>query len=91
MTPASRIAIVPLGLSTATFFVVTYVLCTLLGLLFSFFNGIHQLYPLFFPGFTWFTWPSFFIGLIWVFVYGWYIAVTFGVIYNYFARRAGSI
>lgn len=87
MTPTSRVAVVPLGMSLSLFFVVTYLLCILLEVLVSA-HGIQQLYPMFFPGFTWITWPSFFIGLFWSFVYGWYIAVTFGVIYNYFSRGA---
>lgn len=89
MTTPSRIAIVPLGMTIATFFVVTYVLCVLIGVLISP-QGVQQLYPMLFPGFTWITLPSFFIGLFWVVVYGWYIAVTFGVIHNFFAGHVWS-
>jgi len=37
------------------------------------------------PGFTWLTWPSFLLGLIESFAYGWYIALIFGPLFNLFA------
>jgi hypothetical protein len=83
MNKAGRIAIVPLGMTLGTFFVVTYILCVLFGLLVSY-PGMHRLLSDMMPGFTWITWPSFFIGLVWAFVFGWYIAVVFVPIYNFF-------
>jgi len=64
--PTSRIAIVPLGLTLSFFLVITYVLCVIYGLL-GFQQGMHQLLFQIIPGFTWITWPSFFIGLFWTF------------------------
>ena len=64
--PTSRIAIVPLGLTLGFFLVITYVLCVIYGLL-GFQQGMHQLLFQIIPGFTWITWPSFFIGLFWTF------------------------
>ena len=89
MTTSPRLSIVPVGLSLSTFFVITYLLCILLGLLFSG-HGIQQLYPMLLPGFTWLTWPSFLLGLVWVFAYGWYIAIVFAPIYNFFAARGAN-
>jgi len=34
------------------------------------------------------SWHTFFLGLFESFVWGWYIAIVFGVIYNFFLRRA---
>lgn len=89
MTAPSPLAIVPFGATLSTFFVLTYVLCVLIGVLISP-HGLAQIYPMLFPGFIWITWPSFFIGLFWVVVYSWYIAIGFGIIHNYFARRVWS-
>lgn len=83
MDKVSRIAIVPLGLTLGTFFVVTYILCVLFGLVVSA-PGMHRLLSDLMPGFTWITWPSFFVGIAWSLVYGWYIAVLFAPIYNFF-------
>jgi len=48
---------------------------------------MHQLLFQIIPGFTWITWPSFFIGLFWNFVLGWYIALVFAPLFNLFAAR----
>jgi hypothetical protein len=60
------------------------------GLL-GFQQGMHQLLFQVIPGFTWITWPSFFLGLFWSFVLGWYIAilrvVVFVPLFNLFAAR----
>ena len=84
--PTSRIAIVPLGLTLSFFLVITYVLCVIYGLL-GFQQGMHQLLFQIIPGFTWITWPSFFIGLFWTFVWGWYIALVFAPLFNFFSAR----
>ena len=84
--PTSRIAIVPLGLTLSFFLVITYVLCVIYGL-FGFQQGMHQLLFQIIPGFTWITWPSFFIGLFWTFVWGWYIALVFAPLFNFFTAR----
>jgi len=88
-SPATpHIPVLVLGLSLSVTFVVTYVLCILYGLL-GFSAGAHaSLLPSILPGFTWITWPSFLLGAVEVFVYGWYIAVVFGVIFNFFATRS---
>jgi 2TM family of unknown function (DUF5676) len=82
----SRIPIVALGLSLSLFLGLSFALCVLLGLVLPEF-GLHQPWLQFLPGFTWLTWPSFFLGLIESFAYGWYVALIFGPLFNFFARR----
>lgn len=86
MNATARLAIVPMGLSLGSFLVITYVLCVLFGILVSD-RGMHQLLAQLLPGFTWITWPNFFLGLLWSFVYGWYVAVVFAPLYNFFNAR----
>ncbi len=38
----------------------------------------------------WLTWPSFFLGLLEVFVYGGLVGLVFGPIHNVFAMRSGA-
>ena len=87
---ATRLSIVPLGMSLGFTFVVSYVLCVAYGML-GFQQGMHQLLFQIFPGFTWITWPSFFLGLLWSFVFGWYVAilraVVFVPLFDVFAAR----
>lgn len=86
MNPTARLAVVPTGLSLGSFLVITYVLCVLFGILVSD-RGMHQLLAQLLPGFTWITWPSFFLGLFWSFVYGWYVAVVFVPLFSFFNAR----
>ena len=86
MNTTVRLAIVPLGMSLASFLVITYVLCVLFGVFVSE-RGMHLLFGQLRPGFTWITWPSFFLGLLWSFVFGWYAAVLFAPLFNFFAAR----
>jgi hypothetical protein len=86
----TRLDIVPLGLSLGITFVISYVLCIVYGIL-GFQQGMHQLLFQIFPGFTWITWPSFFLGLFWSFVFGWYVAIlralVFVPLFDLFAAR----
>ncbi len=86
--PICRIPVVALGLGLGSFLVVSYVLCILLGLIVPQW-GLHQPWLQFLPGFTWLTWPSFLLGLAESFAYGWYVALIFGPLFNFFAARRG--
>lgn len=77
-----------LGMGLGTFLVITYLLCIGFDLLFPSLAMSPAWAPLL-PGFTWLTWPGFLIGLVDVFAYGWYVALVFAPLYNYFAGREG--
>jgi len=82
----ARIPVMALGISLSIFLGLTFILCVIFGLLFP----AHPMYPAwspFLPGFTWLSWPSFFIGFIEALAYGWYAALIFAPIYNYLAAR----
>ncbi|WP_246249260.1 hypothetical protein [Chelativorans alearense] len=64
----------------------TYTLCVLCGVVVSD-ADMHQLLPMLLPGFTWLNCPSFLLGLAWSFFYGWYAALVFVPLFNYFAAR----
>lgn len=91
--PAERrvaiIPIVPLGLSLGLFFVISYLACVGLYLLLPSALLNHAVLTLFLPGFELLDWKSFFLGLIESFGYGWYVALIFGPLYNFFALRRG--
>ena len=82
----SRIPLIPFGAGLSAFLAISYALCILLGLINNNW-GLHQPWLQFLPGFTWLTWPSFFLGLVEVIGYGWYTALVFGPLYNFFVVR----
>ena len=85
---ARTVAIIPLGQALSAFFIVSYMLCIAGYLLFPGMPVKHESLAIFLPGFTLLTWHTFFLGLIESFMWGWYIAILFGAIYNFFLRRA---
>ena len=84
---AASIRIVTLGLSLSVFFVISYVICIAGYLLLPGFRVQHEALSMFLPGFKLLTWQSYFLGLVESFIWGWYIALVFGPIYNFFSRR----
>lgn len=87
---AASIRIVTLGLSLSVFFVISYMICIAGYLLLPGFPVQHAALSIFLPGFELLSWQSYFLGLIESFVWGWYIALVFGPLYNFFQRRIAS-
>ena len=84
---ARRISIPALGFSLGTFFVISYVIC-ILRYLADLIPGIrHDALSVILPGFTLLSWGSFFLGLAESFVWGWYVALVFAPLHNYFAAK----
>jgi hypothetical protein len=81
-------SIVSLGLSLSAFLMISYTLCVIYGFFISD-RGMHQLFSSLLPGFTWITWPSFFMGLLWSTALGWYVAIVFIPISNFIHQRFG--
>src|SRR3954470_19069791 len=83
------ISIIVLGQALSAFLIVSYLLRILGWFIWP--NGPvqHASLGIFLPGFTLLSWHTFFLGLFESFVWGWYIAVVFGLLYNIFARRTG--
>ena len=81
-----RIPVFAFGMSLGIFLAVTYTLCVGFDLLFPG-QAMYQTWLRLLPGFTWLTWPSFLLGLVESFAYGWYVALIFGPLFNFFARR----
>lgn len=82
----ARIPLVAFGLGLSLFLAISYVLCVAYGLIVAN-QGMHQLLSAILPGFTWITWPSFLLGLLWALAAGWYVALVFTPLFNFFAAR----
>jgi hypothetical protein len=83
------IPIVALGMSLGSFLALTFVFCVLFDLWLPD-QAMNVVWAPLLPGFTWISWPSFFLGLIESFAYGWYVALVFGSLYNFFAARSAK-
>lgn len=83
---SARVPVVALGISLSLFLVLTYALCVLFDLWFPSL-AMNPVWSKLLPGFVWITWPSFFLGLAEAFAYGWYVALIFAPLFNFFSRR----
>ena len=81
---ASLIPVYALGMAMSLFFVISYALCVLAYLLFPDMISGHAILPLLLPWFKFLSWGSFFLGFIESFVLGWFVAIVFGPLYNFF-------
>lgn len=84
--PPPRLPVLAFGMSLGIFLSVTYVLCVAFDLLFPG-MAMYETWLRLLPGFTWLSWPSFALGLVESFAYGWYVALVFAPLFNFFARR----
>ena len=82
----SRLPVLALGTILSAFLAITYLLCVLYHVVFPN-QVVTEMWFAMFPGFTWLTWQSFVLGLIESIALGWYAALVFGPLYNFFADR----
>ncbi len=80
------LSLISIGHASSLFLALTYCLCIGFDLLFPE-HAMYRAWQTLLPGFSWLTWKSFFIGLAWSYSYGWYFAVIWVPIYNYFDRK----
>ena len=76
------------GHAISLFLAVTFVACVGFDLLFPE-HAMYEAWLKLLPGFEWLNWSSFFLGLIESYGYGWYFALIWVPIYNFFAMRQG--
>jgi 2TM family of unknown function (DUF5676) len=85
--PRALIPVLAFGTSLGLFLLISYLLCILFYLLFPGLVLNHAVLTLFLPGFKLLDWRSFLLGAVESFGYGWYVALIFGPLYNFFAAR----
>ena len=86
-SPAHFIPVIALGMGLSLFLALSYILCVLA---YVWLPGVpieHSALLIFLPGIKLLTWASFCWGLIESLAWGWYVALVFGPIYNFFAAR----
>ena len=84
---AQVIPVLALGLALSMFLAISYALCVLGYVFWPNLPIEHSALSIFLPGFTLLTWTSFLLGLVESFGWGWYIALIFAPLYNFFAAR----
>ena len=82
-----RISVVVLGLSLSLFLTISYVVCIIGYLVLPGLPIEHSALSIFLPGFALLSWRTFVLGAIESFAWGWYGALIFCPLFNFFAAR----
>ena len=77
------------GHASSLFLAVTFTLCVAFDLLFPE-HAMFETWRKLLPGFEWLSWGSFFLGLVESYGYGWYFALIWVPLYNFFVLRHGT-
>ncbi len=80
------ISLAAVGHASSLFLLITFTLCVVFDLLFPA-HAMFKAWQDLLPGFEWISWKSFVIGLIESYAYGWYFALIWVPIHNYFISR----
>lgn len=80
-----RIPVMALGMSLGLFLAITFVICMIWGLIVPG-AAMYSVWRALLPGFTWISWQSFLLGLAESFAYGWYVALIFAPLFNFFSE-----
>lgn len=87
---ARTIPVLVLGSALSLFFMISYMICVLGYLFLPELPINHAMLAIFLPGFTLLSWQNFLLGLVESFAWGWYIALIFGPLYNFFALHSDN-
>ncbi|MHB1666445.1 DUF5676 family membrane protein [Thiomonas sp.] len=81
-----RLPVAALGMSLGIFLAITFAACVAFDILFPG-QAMYRSWLRLLPGFIWLSWSSFLLGLAESFGYGWFVALIFGPLFNYFAAK----
>tara|TARA_R110001583_G_scaffold1612_7_gene12726 strand:- start:6238 stop:6498 length:261 start_codon:yes stop_codon:yes gene_type:complete len=81
-----KISLFAFGHATSLFLLMIFSICVTFDLLFPE-HAMYESWLRLLPGFEWLSWKSFFLGLIESYAYGWFIALIWVPLYNYFGSK----
>ncbi|MCW8955980.1 MAG: DUF5676 family membrane protein [Gammaproteobacteria bacterium] len=82
----SRMSLMAVGHATSLLLMISFILCVGFDFLFPE-HAMYQAWQKLLPGFVWISWKSFLLGVIEAYGYGWYIALVWVPLYNFFVSR----
>ena len=82
------VSLVAVGHASSLFLVITFALCVAFDLVFPG-HAMYQAWRKLLPGFEWISWKSFLLGAVESYGYGWYFALIWVPLYNFFLCGSG--
>lgn len=86
-TAPHLIPVFSFGFSLSSFLAISYIFCIVGYVLFPGLPISHSSLAIFLPGFELLSWRTFLLGLVESLAWGWYVALVFGPLYNFFVSR----
>lgn len=80
----------PVGNALSLFFALTFTICIVWGLFTPESLHMHVAWESLLPGFQFVSFPSFLIGLVETYLYGWYVALVLVPLYNLFNKTKAA-
>jgi len=81
-----KISLSAFGHATSLFIMISFILCVSFDLIFPQ-HAMYSVWLKLLPGFEWISWKSFFLGALESYAYGWFIALIWVPLYNFFGSR----
>jgi len=82
-----KMSLFAFGNATSLFLAISFSLCVVFDLFFPQ-HAMYDVWLKLLPGFEWLSWNSFFIGLLESYAYGWFIALIWVPLYNFFGSKS---
>ncbi|MDT0581483.1 MULTISPECIES: DUF5676 family membrane protein [Alteromonadaceae] len=82
-----KLSLSAFGHATSLFISISFTLCVVFDLIFPE-HAMYEVWLKLLPGFEWISWQSFFLGLLESYMYGWFIALMWVPLYNFFGSKA---
>ena len=82
-----KISLYAFGHATSLFIMIVFILCVAFDLTFPQ-HAMYEVWLKLLPGFEWLNWQSFLLGAAESYAYGWFIALIWVPLYNFFGSRA---
>lgn len=83
------ISLTAVGHATSLFLTITFALCVAFDLIFPQ-HAMYEAWRKLLPGFEWISWSSFLLGALECYGYGWFFALIWVPLYNFFASRGDT-
>lgn len=81
-----RISLLAVGHATSLFLALSFALCVAWDLILPD-MAMYRAWQALLPGFEWLSWKSYLLGVLEAYGYGWYFALVWVPLYNYFVAR----
>ena len=87
ITMKHKMSLFAFGHATSLFLLMSFIICVAFDLILPN-HAMYSVWLKLLPGFSWLSWQSFLLGAVESYAYGWYIALIWIPLYNFFGSKS---